>query len=254
MVNGRLFTLGCSHTKWVWPTWADFIGYFFEEFHNYGKGGCGNFFALSHLCEINEKYKLTSEDTILIMLSDDNRADFIQNNGNWTATGNVYAPTNESYFGSSFVNNIWSSENGVNTSWVSILSMKSILENIGCKYRIYTAYDMDEDLHWIKKDKRKIIMDRKLKLIQTKSLLSFKNKDVERYKFWNPDDKEYRYDGHCRLEEHLNWIKSEANEFYNEEMKSLLENWNKKIHPHMLTEDWASVFRNDHKEIVCGVE
>jgi hypothetical protein len=33
-INKRLYTFGCSFTKYKWPTWADFIGNQFEIYEN----------------------------------------------------------------------------------------------------------------------------------------------------------------------------------------------------------------------------
>ena len=41
-MNKRLFTFGCSFTKWSWPTWNDYIGLSFDEYYNFACGGADN--------------------------------------------------------------------------------------------------------------------------------------------------------------------------------------------------------------------
>lgn len=33
----RLFTFGCSFTKFFWPTWADILGQEFDYYENWGR-------------------------------------------------------------------------------------------------------------------------------------------------------------------------------------------------------------------------
>ena len=69
MDMGRLFTFGCSFTKYIYPTWADFIGTQFDIHQNWGKLGAGNFFIYSQLLECNQLNNINKDDTVLIMLS-----------------------------------------------------------------------------------------------------------------------------------------------------------------------------------------
>lgn len=66
----RLFTIGCSFTHWIWPTWADIIAKNYEiEHHNYGLPGQGNAYILAMLSQITRKYQLTDTDLVLVMFS-----------------------------------------------------------------------------------------------------------------------------------------------------------------------------------------
>lgn len=257
MVKNRLFTFGCSHTNYIWPTWANYIGHFYKEHHNYGKAGCGNYFALSHLYEANEKYNITKDDTVLIMLSDDNRADFIQTMGTWTATGNIYAEFNTDYFGETFQRNIWSPINGLNNSWVCAKSMKHFLDSIGCVWKIYSAYCHDEDDCQINEGKNgshyTLGTKRKYDLVTGKPLMEYLT-DKDRYSIWDADAKKMTYDGHLRLEEHLKWVKENAQEFYDEKMEELCKEWSKRIHPNINSQEFEDVRVPEHKEIIIGGE
>ena len=73
MDNKRLYTFGCSFTKYKWPTWADFIGTQFETYENWGQPGAGNFFIATQVYECCQRNCVGVDDTILVMLSSTNR-------------------------------------------------------------------------------------------------------------------------------------------------------------------------------------
>ena len=75
MVNKRLFTFGCSFTKYAWPTWADIIGTNYKTHYNLGHAGAGNYYVALKLYETHLKYNITSNDDVIIMLSSANRLD-----------------------------------------------------------------------------------------------------------------------------------------------------------------------------------
>ena len=63
-MNKRLFTIGCSFTYWHWPTWNDYIGLNFDEYHSLGCGGADNRYILYKFLEADKKYLLISTDDI----------------------------------------------------------------------------------------------------------------------------------------------------------------------------------------------
>jgi len=70
----RLFTFGCSFTKYKWQTWADILGLEYDEFVNYGEPGVSNQYILKSLNDFIKNNKVTSNDTIIIMWSTINRS------------------------------------------------------------------------------------------------------------------------------------------------------------------------------------
>lgn len=67
----RFFTIGCSFTRWYWPTWANILSKEYPEleFYNFGRGGAGNVYISTLLSQIDRKYKLCETDLVAIMWS-----------------------------------------------------------------------------------------------------------------------------------------------------------------------------------------
>lgn len=76
----RLFTFGCSMTKYYYPTWADIIGRNWEVFENWGQAGAGNHFIFNSVVECNARNKFTCDDTVMVMWSGLTRIDAYQFN------------------------------------------------------------------------------------------------------------------------------------------------------------------------------
>ena len=63
----RLFTFGCSFTKYHWPTWANILGKEFDQHQNWAEPGAGNHFILNSLVECNLRNNILPDDTVGIM-------------------------------------------------------------------------------------------------------------------------------------------------------------------------------------------
>lgn len=85
----RLFTFGCSMTRYRWPTWADILSQEIPEFHNYGQSGGGNLYIANSLIEANFKHKFTEDDLVIVMWSSTTREDRYINH-RWETPGNIY--------------------------------------------------------------------------------------------------------------------------------------------------------------------
>lgn len=65
-----IYTLGCSFTKWIWPTWADWLSeYSDEDVTNLGWPGLSNETIYYELLSRH----ITKDDTVYIMLTGSNR-------------------------------------------------------------------------------------------------------------------------------------------------------------------------------------
>lgn len=85
----RLFALGCSHTRYVWPTYADIISAEFDYYENWGMPGIGNFAIFHRLIEILNTRNLTDNDTVIIQWTYPHRFDFHKSPNGWYQGGNL---------------------------------------------------------------------------------------------------------------------------------------------------------------------
>jgi len=95
----RLFTFGCSFTKYYWWTWADILGQRFDFYENAGRRAAGNLFIFNKLIENIEKFGINYDDTVMIMWSSVAREDRFINN-NWASYGNIF---NQKFYSKEFV-------------------------------------------------------------------------------------------------------------------------------------------------------
>ena len=83
----KLTVIGCSHTYYVWPTWADILSQEYDEYDNWGSSGIGNY-AIFHRCiEIVEQYK--PGDKVIVQWTYPNRFDFHKFGEGWYQGGNL---------------------------------------------------------------------------------------------------------------------------------------------------------------------
>jgi len=89
----RLITLGCSQTRYVWPTWADIVGRSFDAFENWGHSGIGNRAIYERTVEMLFTSKPTQEDLVIIQWTNPYRFDAHKVDPNlparWAAAGNI---------------------------------------------------------------------------------------------------------------------------------------------------------------------
>ena len=227
----RLFTFGCSFTNYVWPTWADIIGTQFSDFQNWGKSGAGNYYISSKLYECHTVNQITKDDVILIMFSSIDRFDYIDQNSNFITMGSVYG--NSHRLSRDFVMDEWSDEFGLYNSWYSILSVKTLLDSIGCEYELMKAFDFDCIDGPIKFEKPKNENNRIKgclnsisKILSGECLIDFHVKTNQHYHF---DDLENNIDGHPPISVYLDWVKKHMKKYYVKEMDFICEEWEKKI-------------------------
>jgi hypothetical protein len=72
----RLFTFGCSYTRWHWPTWADIIARDIGcHYENWAEPGLGNVGIQHKMLECDLKNKFTADDLVLVAWSGWTRED-----------------------------------------------------------------------------------------------------------------------------------------------------------------------------------
>lgn len=230
MINKRLFTFGCSHTSYHWPSWADMIGMSYKEYYNYGMTGAGNYYILTQLYEVNEVYNFTENDVILIMLSSDDRADFILPINQWSNSGGLYNASNIRGYGKSFMQNIWSEDHAINQGWVFTKSIFHFLNSLNCDFRIYSAFKQHEIVPDIPITERQLkINNRKFNYISGEPLMKYKN-IKNSYRFVHDETHEIETDNHLTITEHYEWVIDNGKEYLEDtQIQTLIKNWEEKI-------------------------
>lgn len=71
----RLFTFGCSFTRYLWPTWADILAEDIPYYENWGRRGAGNHYIFNAIMEAHNRHTFTKDDLIVVMWSLQDRED-----------------------------------------------------------------------------------------------------------------------------------------------------------------------------------
>ena len=93
----RLFTFGCSFTRYYWPTWADMLGNSYDHFENWGNSGLGNRAIFERLSECIVHNNISKGDTVIIQWTEFHRFDFYlplpSLPEGWSQGGNILTST-----------------------------------------------------------------------------------------------------------------------------------------------------------------
>jgi hypothetical protein len=239
MENNRLFTFGCSFTKYKWPTWADIIGTNYKEFHNLGHAGAGNYYIGLKLYETHLEYNITSTDDVIIMLSSSNRFDIYNpTKQEFVFAGNVYNCEKE--FGTKFVKDVWNDTHSIYNTWFMVKSIKTLLDSIGCRYKIVEAFDLTETdtgyyIPHIKNVKH-LIEDYTNSVYVTEKLHNFARKYTP--KSYNIPN--IGLDGHPTIMCNHDFIKHHISEFYHPQMEIISKKWESEIGDNALITKFSS--------------
>jgi hypothetical protein len=130
MTNSRLFTFGCSFTRYHYPTWADIVGKNFSEFQNWGRAGSGNNFILNSLNECDLRNNIDTNDTVIIMWSGLSRIDYYQINA-WLYLHNQYFDLKSTEYP-------YSCPQGYEMlSYAWMASAVHVLNHTGCRWKMF---------------------------------------------------------------------------------------------------------------------
>jgi len=140
----RLFTFGCSFTKYKWPTWADIIGQSFEYYENWGMPGIGNRLISNKLVECHHINNITKDDVVLVMFTSIPRIDFY-NDRHWSGAGNIFNTLKKEHE-KLWIEKNWSITQGYYDTWMAVKNTKVLLNSIGCQYKLFKAFNIRPDL------------------------------------------------------------------------------------------------------------
>lgn len=82
-----LYAVGCSHTRYCWPTYADILSQEYDRFENWGQSGFGNFAIMHRALEIADKMDV--DDTLIVQWTYPTRFDFHRKGDGWYQGGNL---------------------------------------------------------------------------------------------------------------------------------------------------------------------
>lgn len=141
----RLFTFGCSFTKYYYPTWADMLGLSFEEHYNYGIPGIGNRAIMERVMEAHAAHNIRKEDVVIVQWTGHFRHDWHVNKDlsflhrpsmpSWQTCGPVYQSPNDLIYNKDWFDIFFNEESYIMHSFNSVYAVINILEFIGCKWK-----------------------------------------------------------------------------------------------------------------------
>ena len=134
----RLFTFGCSFTKYKWMTWADILGMQYNEYYNYGYTGAGNVYIFGRFITALAKHKINKDDTVMIMWTNVMREDrFICNN--WHLYGNIYT---QDFYPKEYIEKYVDEKGFYERDMPLLHAAQVILDGLGCNHHIMSMVDM----------------------------------------------------------------------------------------------------------------
>lgn len=139
-MNKRLFTFGCSFTRYAWPTWADIAATQFESTENWGRVGAGNSFIFYSLCEAIKRNNINKDDTVAIMWTSISREDRWTQKDGWITPGSVY---NQTVYSDQWVEQFADPTGYLIRDMAFISAAKMMLEQIGCAWRFFSIVPFD---------------------------------------------------------------------------------------------------------------
>lgn len=88
----RLFTFGCSFTKYGWGTmWPEIVAYDLNvPYYNYGRTGAGNQYIANTMMQADNYYNFDSDDLVMVCWTNVCRFDVLKNK-KWTCPGNIFS-------------------------------------------------------------------------------------------------------------------------------------------------------------------
>lgn len=144
----RLFTFGCSFSKWKWPTWADILAknQSYDLYENWGEPGGGNLFIFNSIIECNLRHKFTKDDTICVMWSTTHRVD-VYNNHKWYLRGGIVDQARE-----------LNDERGYYIRDLALIdAIDRIMCSIGCNFQMMSMVNLHDHILSTKGSSGKVI-------------------------------------------------------------------------------------------------
>jgi len=146
----KLLTFGCSLTRYHWPTWADILGFHFDNFQNWANRGAGNKQIFERFSEAVLKNQLNSDDVIIIQWTDyhrfDRKYDDASMHESWYQGGNLLLDTDIDPIKIFIARKLWDEQSYILHTWNYIHAATAIAKNLKCKVFMTSSIDLQQDL------------------------------------------------------------------------------------------------------------
>ncbi len=146
----RLFTFGCSFTKYYWPSWSDILGKEFDYYENWGVVGIGNRGIAERISECHVRQTFGPDDTVVVQWSDFARHDWMRTSlrdGDdtfWRTRGNIFSESNANVFSPVWIHKFWDEKAYYIHTLNTILLTQGFLESTGCKWVMTSINDLSD--------------------------------------------------------------------------------------------------------------
>ncbi len=142
----RIFSFGCSYTRYYYPTWANIVSSQFSQsyFINFGVSGSGNSLLLTRLAQVHSKFNLEKNDLVLIMYPSYTREDRFLSEGIWYTPGNIFSNPDIDSNALNFYKSYGCYLHYMIRDMSYIFMVEKFLENLGCdKFTLLSANLID---------------------------------------------------------------------------------------------------------------
>lgn len=167
--NIMIYTLGCSFTKWHWPTWSDWLAVYAQEpVTNWAYPGLTNSAIYYKLLDSMES--ITAHDTVYIMWTGNNRS-CLWYDADWVEQHDCHGffPDRELWFGSKTYTGLYKTHpdylpsltHMIIDNLAIIFNTQLLLDRLGCRYHMMfwqnpwldtrETYKPSFDISWNKK-------------------------------------------------------------------------------------------------------
>lgn len=206
----RLFTFGCSFTKYYWTTWPEIIAADLNiDLYNLGQSGAGNEFMFNMLMQVDKEYCLNENDLVIICWTNICREDRCTPQG-WDTPGNIYT---QDEYPIEFVKKYYSDPMRVGVhDHAYIKASRSLLDLKKCQWHFLQMMEIDyyfdqwrpfkskvPNLNKLFSQEKKFIKPSFYEILWNNNISKNRDKELERYKF---------YDGHPSPLEHFVYLSS----------------------------------------------
>jgi hypothetical protein len=145
----RLFAVGCSFTKYQWPTYADIVGRSVPHFENWGISGIGNRAIFERIIELDVKNSLTADDVVIVQWSGIHRWDVhLPAYKGWQGKGAIFTGTDhDSNYNAEWIQKFWDERSYIMHTCHFVLAAKAYLESKGCRWVFTSLNNILDDVN-----------------------------------------------------------------------------------------------------------